>query len=223
MFRIKLQKSSLKEDLILAYQLILQSYQPCNKMPRKKAFDQEKVLDKAKNLFWEKGFYATSMHDLVSNLGINRASLYDTFGNKELLFEKALIKYKTENLTFTADFLYQQLNVRQGLMLLLQNKIERAINEKRMGCFISNTTTELANTNKRVTEILQAYQLDLETIYYNYLQYGINQGQISPYKDIKSLASYLYSLETGLQVMAKLSLDKNLLIQTIAAGLSVLD
>ena len=41
----------------------------------KKQFDKEKVLDKAMKLFWKKGYNATSMEDLVSTLGINRARM----------------------------------------------------------------------------------------------------------------------------------------------------
>ncbi|MEM6816141.1 MAG: helix-turn-helix domain-containing protein, partial [Bacteroidota bacterium] len=44
-------------------------------MPRVKLFDEYEVLDKAVNLFWRKGYYATSIQDLVDYLGVNRASL----------------------------------------------------------------------------------------------------------------------------------------------------
>ena len=58
-------------------------------MPRVKLFDEKDVLNKATDLFWKQGFAATSVQDLVSHLGINRASLYDTFGDKEKLFKKS--------------------------------------------------------------------------------------------------------------------------------------
>jgi TetR/AcrR family transcriptional repressor of nem operon len=54
-------------------------------MPRVKLFDENEVLNKAMNLFWKQGYSATSIQDLVSHLGINRASLYDTYGDKEKL------------------------------------------------------------------------------------------------------------------------------------------
>ncbi|WP_460601774.1 helix-turn-helix domain-containing protein, partial [Flexivirga lutea] len=47
-------------------------------MPRVKSFDEKEVLAKAMCLFWKQGYSATSVQDLVSQLGINRASLYDT-------------------------------------------------------------------------------------------------------------------------------------------------
>ena len=60
-------------------------------MPRTKLFDEEEVLKKAMCLFWKNGYYATSIQDLVDYLGVNRASLYDTYGGKKELLEKAYL------------------------------------------------------------------------------------------------------------------------------------
>ncbi len=49
---------------------------------RPKNFNPEEALNKAMDLFWDRGFEATSIQDLVDNVGINRASMYDTFGDK---------------------------------------------------------------------------------------------------------------------------------------------
>ena len=92
-------------------------------MARSKQFNTEEVLEKAIRLFWKQGFHATSMEDLVSMLGINRASMYNTFGSKQALFEQAVEMYKNREINRIADFLYYQLNVRQGLALLFQGQI----------------------------------------------------------------------------------------------------
>ena len=57
-------------------------------MPRVKRFNENKVLSNATELFWEQGYHATSIQDLVSHLGINRGSLYDTYGGKNNCFTK---------------------------------------------------------------------------------------------------------------------------------------
>ena len=54
-------------------------------MPRHKIFKKDEVLISATNLFWEKGFYQTSINQLVHQSGINRASLYNTFYDKQML------------------------------------------------------------------------------------------------------------------------------------------
>ena len=53
---------------------------------RPKNFNPEEALNKAMDLFWDRGFEATSIQDLVDNVGINRASMYDTFGDKRAFF-----------------------------------------------------------------------------------------------------------------------------------------
>jgi TetR/AcrR family transcriptional regulator, transcriptional repressor for nem operon len=60
---------------------------------RPKSFDPDTVLAKAMGVFWEKGFDAASISDLTAAMGINRFSLYDTFGDKHALYIKALDAY----------------------------------------------------------------------------------------------------------------------------------
>ena len=66
-------------------------------MARTKAFDTEEVLDRALRVFWRNGYEGTSMQDLVDGMQINRASIYDTFGNKEALYLRALQRYQNQN------------------------------------------------------------------------------------------------------------------------------
>lgn len=193
-------------------------------MPRVKRFDPDEVLEKAMNIFWEKGYHATSMQDLVDNLGINRASIYDTYGSKSELFEQTLKKYQKENAKRIADFLYQYINVREGLYYLFEMVINESCQEgPSKGCFVINTISELANSDDDLSKQMYLNKEEFEQIYFNYLQYGVNQGQISPYKDIKAIASYLYTLQGGLKVISKVQKNKEELLKTISTGLSVLD
>ena len=63
-------------------------------MARYKEFDQDKALNKAMTLFWQKGYASTSIQDLVDHMGIGRRSLYDTFKSKHDLFLAALDRYR---------------------------------------------------------------------------------------------------------------------------------
>lgn len=60
---------------------------------RPKEFDRDTVLDKAMELFWRQGYQGTSIQALVEHVGINRASLYATFGDKHRLYLEAMDRY----------------------------------------------------------------------------------------------------------------------------------
>jgi AcrR family transcriptional regulator len=60
---------------------------------RPRAFDAEKALDRAMQVFWRKGYLGTSLSDLTDVMGINRPSLYAAFGNKKSLFRIVLDRY----------------------------------------------------------------------------------------------------------------------------------
>jgi TetR/AcrR family transcriptional repressor of nem operon len=62
-------------------------------MARSKSFDEDTVLDQALQLFWDRGYEATSLADLEQHLGLGRQSLYNAFGDKQSLFLKALDRY----------------------------------------------------------------------------------------------------------------------------------
>lgn len=192
-------------------------------MPRVKQFSEEEVLEKAVHLFWKKGFHATSMQDIVDALGINRASIYDTFGSKRELFNLTINKYKHQNLERVSTFLFRHSNVREGLHLLFELSIAEVLDEEKPnGCFIVNTTGELGedvDMNERLLENKVAF----EKVYFDYLKYGVDHNQVSPYKNLKEMASYLYTLQAGIKVMSKVHQDKEELLKIVATGLTILD
>ncbi len=193
-------------------------------MPRVKLFDENEVLTKAMNLFWKQGYAATSVQDLVTHLGINRASLYDTFGDKEQLFKKSFELYRKTNIEGLKHFLDSQKNVREGFAKLFEIAIEEAIvDEDRKGCFVVNTTTELVPNDKSIVGLLERNKTDFENIFLQYLQKGKEAGQIKPEQDLKSIAGLFYTLYNGLRVVSKVQPDKKKLTETVGVALSLLD
>ena len=193
-------------------------------MPRTKQFDEDKVLDKAVEVFWRKGFHATSMQELVDHMGINRASLYDTFGGKEALFEKAFQRYRERSRQNIADFLNSHASVRDGLMRLFERTIEHAVvDPDAKGCFVVNAKTELAAGDQNFCHTLNRNREDLEQLFHHYLQSGVDRGEISPDKDLRTIASLLFTLYNGIMVLIKIDPDREKLLRTVRAGLNVLD
>jgi TetR/AcrR family transcriptional repressor of nem operon len=192
-------------------------------MPRVKLFDENEVLTKAMNLFWKQGYAATSVQDLVSHLGINRASLYDTFGDKEQLFRKSFELYRKTNIEGLKQFLGGHKDIREGFTKLFDNAIQEAITDKdRKGCFVVNTTTELVPNDESIAEVLQSNKHEFENIFLEYLKKGEDAGQIKTDQNLESIAALFYTLYNGLRVVSKVQPDKKSLSQSVKVALSVL-
>ncbi len=176
------------------------------------------------NLFWKQGYAATSVQDLVTHLGINRASLYDTFGDKEQLFKKSFELYRKTNIEGLKHFLDSQKNVREGFAKLFEIAIQEAIvDEDHKGCFVVNTTTELVPNDRSIVGLLERNKTDFENIFLEYLQKGKEAGQIKTEQDLKSIAGLFYTLYNGLRVVSKVQPDKKKLTETVRVALSLLD
>src|ERR1700753_1582272 len=108
-------------------------------MARTKDFDEDEVLKKAVNLFWLKGYNATSMQDLVDGLGISRSSLYDTYGDKHTLFIKALEAYKAQSAGSMCGIVSNMDSAKEAIRQLFDFTTKQLLSdEQHKGCFLVN-------------------------------------------------------------------------------------
>ena len=192
-------------------------------MPRVKLFDENEVLTKAMNLFWKQGYSATSVQDLVTHLGVNRASLYHTFGDKEQLFKKSFELYRKQSIDKVRQLFDRQPNVKEGFAELFANSIHEAVLDKdRKGCFAVNTTTELVPNDESCLEVLSSNRRDFERLFYEYLKKGKKNGQLKESKDLQSLASFLFITYNGLLVVSKTNTNKKELTDSVNVALSLI-
>jgi len=77
-------------------------------MNRPKQYDRDEVLEKATDLFWEKGFEATSMNEMVARANLNKHSLYSEFGDKEKLFIECIDHYIRRKIAYPISSKYPQ-------------------------------------------------------------------------------------------------------------------
>ena len=177
-------------------------------MPRTKQFDEQAVLEKAMELFWQKGFHGTSMQELIDHLGINRASLYDTYGDKQQLFDRSLAHYKKRNQQGLLDVLNSGATVKEGFKNLFENSITAVINDPcRKGCFMVNTATSFACDSLQM-DTLKENKHFIEQSFSNALQKAIDSGELSAQLNIEVISKTLFTFFNGLQVTAKINPSK---------------
>ncbi|MEM6431351.1 MAG: TetR/AcrR family transcriptional regulator [Deinococcota bacterium] len=190
-------------------------------MARPKSFKQAEALEKAMQLFWEKGFEATSIQDLVDAIGINRQSLYNTFGDKKQLFLQSLDLYRTRGLEGILQQLAEDKPVQQKIADVFRFIIDASIYDSR-GCLIANSTLELANHDDDVATIVCDNLENYEAAFKQVLLEAQQRGELSSDKNPDALARYLFSSLQGIRVTAKATNDRARLEDIAAITLSVL-
>ena|ERR1051325_4582891 len=191
-------------------------------MARHKEFDRDEALRSAMEVFWARGYEATSVGDLVGHMGINRQSLYDTFGDKHSLYLAALDRYRETEGRKLFELLEKTGSVRRALRQLFEGVIECALGGERRGCFVGNATSELAARCKATAEKACGNMAAAEEALYRALLRGRREGEISV-RDPRAVARFLYSSLQGLQLMSKATKDRKALEDVVRVTLSVLD
>ena len=192
-------------------------------MGRTKQFSRQAALDDAMQVFWAKGFHATSIQDLVDGLGVNRQSLYDTFGGKHELFEAALERYLELLGLPIRRALEQDGAAGDVLRDLFQGLITWLIDGDGKGCLMVNSTTELASQDDAVFGMCSANARQLEAAFTGLLARAQQRGEIPADRPVMQLARFLMSTINGLSVTAKATRDRKILDDVVEVALSALD
>ncbi len=192
-------------------------------MPRSKAFDPDVALRKAMQLFWRQGYEATSVDQLVRAMGVNRASLYATFGDKRSLFRRALERYFASVLAPRLALVEQAPSPLAGLQALLAEVVAFAAGDpQRRGCLAVNSACELANRDAELAALLKAQAEELERLLARVIARAREKGEIPAARDPVPLARLLATVIDGLRVRSKLDPGRAELESIAAAALAAL-
>ena len=192
-------------------------------MARTKCFNREEALEKAMQAFWAKGYEATSIQDLVDCMGINRGSLYDTFGDKHRLFLEALDQYGTGALLRT-DVLRQPGNPREILSKFMYVFMQKQVMDpKRRGCFMTNAAVELCSRDDECADRVRVFFEDMEAALKELITRGQSEGVIKTKRDAASLAAFFVGVMQGMRVVGKVNSDEAMLRPMVDVALTVLD
>lgn len=192
-------------------------------MARPKAFNEQEVLEKSMTVFWQKGFHATSIQDLVEETGINKPSIYNTYGDKEKIFLKALDFYKTKSIAEFKQKLEGNISVYESLRKILFDILENGyLDESRKGCFFVNSMLELIPGSKEIEKSLQSHKANLESLFESYFKRAKIAGHLDLKLDPRKLSKWFFGLIMGYRVTSKLETNPKLLAHTIDLNLSIL-
>ncbi|KLT64287.1 TetR/AcrR family transcriptional regulator [Pedobacter sp. BMA] len=191
---------------------------------RTKDFDEEEILRKAINIFWEKGYHATSIHDLIEGLGIGRSSIYHAFGDKHTLFLKALELYQYGGTAKIVKTIGEAPSLKLGIRALLNGVVDDIyVDNCPQGCFKVNSGVEVAAQDKAVNKLVYDDDLLIENALYQAFEKGKQNGEISVSKDSLALARFFCNTISGMRVYAKFRTERAFFEDIVKTALSVLD
>ena len=193
-------------------------------MARTKEFKEDQVLDKAIEIFWHKGYNGTSAQDLVMHLGLSRSSLYDTFGDKQKLFAQSLRRYQKNAQDQIIELFDKSENIKETLHDIFKQAVVESLDDRiTKGCFMVNSSIELAMHDEEIAKIVKSNSQKMEEVFTNAVQKGQDLGQISKSNEAKVLARFIFNNYSGIRVLARTGeRDKQVYDDIIKALFSIL-
>lgn len=179
---------------------------------RPRRFDTDEALDAAMRLFWMRGYEATSMADLVEALGMNRASIYAAFGDKETLYLTVLERYGARFGEAPVQALTTLDDPREAITQFLMRTTDHLGDPGQpRGCLVTSAIIEGPVDSERVARTVAEGVARLETTLYDLLRRAQAVGALPTDADPRALARYFVGVSQGMSVMAKLSSDPGVL------------
>lgn len=172
-------------------------------MARPIEFDVDRALDAAMEAFWVNGYDATSTEQLVTALGINRSSLYNSFGSKRELYLAALARYEGA----TAAIIAQTLRGPGPLAPRVRAALLRAAfgpgDGPPRGCFAGNTAAELGTGDREAAKLTARTFAGLRAAFRDELVLAAERGELPAGTNVRDLAGTFVALMQGVQLLAK--------------------
>ncbi|PIW26490.1 MAG: TetR family transcriptional regulator [Rhodospirillales bacterium CG15_BIG_FIL_POST_REV_8_21_14_020_66_15] len=193
-------------------------------MPWEKQFDIEETLDKAIQLFWDQGYEATSMQNLVDAMGINRGSIYATYGGKRELFLMALRAYDDWIRKDALAKLEERLQPREAIRAML-NFFALSVPHGRPGraCLLTNTALELASHDEEIRDVVAESQRGVETFFLKMIKKGKQSGEIGAHVQPARAARGLLATAIGIVVLTRSRPEPALLQSIVTDAMARLD
>lgn len=169
-------------------------------MARPRSFDEDQVLEAAMITFWDKGYEATSLQDLMAAMNLQKGSIYKAFGDKHQLFMKVLDRYLSFGLSKAQGLLKDAQSPRAALRFLMEENLMSTSDESACGrgCFAINAAVELAPHDPVVAERLNEHFGALERTFASTIARGQKQSEFRKDLDPDQGAKFLVMCMAGI-------------------------
>lgn len=187
-------------------------------MAKTAKFDRQEVVDKATNLYWKKGFHATSMRNLQDEIDMRPGSIYAAFGSKDGLFKEALRNYTDMGLSDIQQLSTQYQSPLQVLKAFVKAQVIDTQTDAPNGmCMLSKTIAELTEENQELIEVTKEHLAEIAKAFINLIKKAQQAGEVGEDKNPAELAEHLQIQIAGLRTFAKINRDKALLESKVEA------
>jgi len=193
---------------------------PAKPRGRPLSFDRDAALERAMNVFWERGYEAASINDLTSAMGITPPSLYTAFGDKEKLFLEAVERYATGPGSAGPRALAEEPTARRAISRWLEEAAEELTRPCHPpGCMVVMATTNCSVAAERVQAALAKRRAAGEATVKRRIQEGVASGELPPDTDALSLANFYVTVYQGMSMQAKDGASRETLMATVATAM----
>jgi len=173
-------------------------------MARPREFDMQEALNAAMSEFWERGYEATSMEDLLNAMGLTKGSLYKAFGDKHNLFLLSLQGYLDRLFETMKEAVESSGDPEESLstlMGLVENLCCKQVTPK--GCFAVNTVVELSQRDEKASEILKRHLVRVEKLLAKLIRRGQQSGAFRSDISAEHLAEALFVYIFGMLAQSR--------------------
>ena len=171
---------------------------------RPRTFDRAAALQRAMEVFWERGYEGASMSDLTAAMSINSPSLYAAFGSKEELFREAVAYYNdTLGAKATAE-LHERPTAREAISAVLRHHaVVFCDPDNPRGCMIVLAANACGDRARSVHRYLADWRMEMERDFAERIERGIADGDVPAGADAEAIAAFYNTVNHGMAIQAR--------------------
>ena len=193
-------------------------------MARPPAFERQVVLEQAMQVFWTKGYAATSVADLTAAMNLSKSSLYGAFGDKHAVFLEAIEYYRDHVTARVRSAINLPTPARQVIRSILGRAVDRILEpDGRRGCFLNNSAVEVGPDDPAAAERCRSGLLLMEDTFERLVRRAQGEGDIVAEHDPRKLARLLNGTVNGIMVIGKANPDYQTLKDIVDAVMKAMD